>query len=209
MEIIAIIIAVAGAAISIATFYFTHLQAPKLLSLSGPFIKVYYADYASSGSFGLYLPVTFMNKSAKTGIIINTAIRLYKEDLADQSYFMQWREFSKLDIKEKAWVFEEIAHAIAVPGKSSVNKVIWFMWEWYSQPKLVLQKGTYKIDLYFWEQPEKPPHCETHGFVIDDSIYEKLEKFRSEQKLTTVDIRLDKQINQNRLMTYNEVKKIF
>ena len=208
MTIIALLMAIVGVVISIVALYFTQLQAPKLKSLSGPFIKIYYADYEIGSSFGLYIPVTFINTSTTTGTISNAAIRLYREELPDQSYFMQWREFSKLHVEKAKWGFEEIAHAIAMPGKSTITKVIWFFWGPTSQPKLVIQKGSYKIDIYFWENPDQPPHQETHAFVISDSLYNTLETFRTEQKMTTVDIRLDQQIEENRFMTKHEVKRL-
>jgi len=208
MDTIAIIIASLSIVIAALTFYFTQLQAPKLTALIGPSFNFYYADYSSGGSSAMYLPVTFINRSTKTGTITNVAIRIYKKDLPEQSYLMQWREFSKLDPEESIWVYEEMAHALAIPGKSTINKIIWFMWGADSKPKLILQKGAYKIDFYYWEQPNKPPHLETHGFVISDSIYDKFEQFRSGKSKTVIPIRLDKQIEQNRFMTEHEVQRL-
>jgi hypothetical protein len=206
--IIPLIIALVSLVISIATFYLTQMQPPKLKSLSGPFIKVYYADCSEGGAFGLLLPITFMNQSIRTGTICNTAIRLYRKDLSDQSYFMQWREFHKLNVEKDEWEFDEIAHAIAMPGRSTVTKVLWFWWDATSQPKLVLQKGAYRIDIYFWEHPDQAPHKEPHGFVVTDSIYTELEAFRAQKEMTTKDIRLDQQIEENRFMTDHEAKRL-
>jgi hypothetical protein len=99
MEIstISAIVATVSLLTAVTTLFLTHLQSPKLTSQSGPFIKVYYADYETGGSFGLYLPVTFLNKAARTGTVLNAAIALRRRELAEQTYFIQWKEFSKLD----------------------------------------------------------------------------------------------------------------
>jgi hypothetical protein len=87
-------IAIISLLIAATTLFLTQLRSPKLISQSGPFVKVYYADYETGGSFGLYLPVTIINKSARTGTLLNAAITLHRKDTPEQSYFMQWREFS-------------------------------------------------------------------------------------------------------------------
>lgn len=205
---ISTIIAIISLLVAATTLYLTQLRPPKLISQSGPFIKIYYADYETAGSFGLYLPVTIINKSARTGTILNAAITLHRKESPEQSYLMQWREFSKLDVERHKWVFDEMAHALAIPGKSTIAKIIWFMWNSESQPKLILREGTYILSFYFWDERDKPPNCETHQLYVSESIYNKLENYRAEKKLTTVDIRLDIEIEQNRLLTQHEVRKL-
>jgi len=205
---ITIIIAIISLLVSAVTLYLAQLRPSKLISKSGPFIKVYYADYESGGSVGLYLPVSIINESARTGTILNAAITLGRKDSPEQSYFMQWREFQKLSIEKNAWVYEEMAHALAIPGTSAINKIIWFMWDAKSQPKLILREGTYIINFYFWDKKDKPPNCETHQFYVDDSIYTQLESYRVAKKPTVFDIRLDMEIEQNRLLTEHELRKL-
>src|SRR5262245_33294992 len=202
------VISIISLLIALTTFFLTQLQPARLSSQSGPFIKIYYADFEQGGSFGLYLPVTFINKSTKTGVVLNAAITLCKKDSPEEIFFMHWREFSKLDDKKNQWVFEQMAHAIAVSGKSTVAKVIWFMWNTDSQPKLILREGGYKLDFHFWYQKDKPALHETHEFFVGQSVFAQLEKYRDEKRSTVIDLRLDKDIEDNRAMTRHELKKL-
>lgn len=205
---ISTIIAVTSLIMAITTFYLSNLQSAKITSKVGPFIKVYYADYDSGGSFGLYIPSVFINTASKVGVILNAAITLNKNDSPEQLYFLQWKEFAKLDVALNKWVYEEMAHAFAITGKSTSTKIVWYMWNSGSQPKLVLREGSYTLSFYFWEKENKAPNCETHEFHVSEDMVNTLEGYRAQKKSTTFDIRLDREIDENRLMTHREMKKL-
>ncbi len=207
---ITIIIAVISLLVSGVTLYLAQLRPPKLISKSGPYVQVYYADFKSGGSFGLYLPVSIINKSTITGAALKAAITLSRKDTPDKTFFMQWHEFEKLSVKEKEskWIYEEMAHALAIPGNSAIKKIIWFVWEVQSQPKLVLQQGIYIMNFYFWDEDHKLPNCETHEFFVDDSIFTELDNHLKAEDDTTVNIVLDTEMKENAILTEHERRNL-
>lgn len=203
-----LIIAIISLLVSAATFYLVHFRKPLLSCRVGPEIRVYYADYEFGGSLGLFIPITFINSAARTGTVLNVAVSVLRADTPQQQYLMQWRHFSKLDVEKDQWIYSESAHAVAVPGNSAVNKIIWFMWVYSSQPKLILQKGAYKLRVHFWEKKGANPTSIEHSFLVGDSEFEALEQFRQEKKSTTIGIWLDKELEHNRSMTGDEAKRL-
>jgi hypothetical protein len=202
------VIALISLIIAVLTLFLSNLQPAKITSKVGPFIRIYYTDYDSGESFGLYLPATFLNLTPQTSTVLNAAITLARKDSDEQIYFMQWKQFSKLDPVQDKWVTDEMAHALAVPSKSSVAKIIWFIWGYDSQPRLILREGIYRLKFYFWENKKSRPRCETHEFFVSESLAQKLESYRAQKKSTTHTIRLDLEIDENRLLTRHEAERL-
>ena len=196
--------------ISVMIFFLMYIKPAKLICKYGPNITVHYSDFNDGGSFGLYLPVTFINTSSRIGTILNAAISINRTENPNEIYFINWKEFSKIQVdeKKKRFVQEELAHAMAVQGKSSVNIVIWFMWFSRSPQKLILEKGMYEMKFYYWSEKNKPPHCVANKFVITEDIYKKLEEYRMAKIQAALDIRLDREIDDNKLMTKHEAIKL-
>jgi hypothetical protein len=82
------------------------------------------------------------------------------------------------------------------------------MWNANSQPRLLLREGGYNLDFYFWYNKDKPPLREKHAFFVSQSAFAQLEKYRSEAKSTVLDLRLDKDIEENRAMTRHELQRL-
>lgn len=189
--------------IAIITFYLTNLRRPRVQCQIGPNLQVYHGDHNAGGSTGFYLPVTFENTSARTGIVSNAGLIVYRRDQPEQQFFMTWKDFAKID-PDKGWRPEEVAHALAVPGRSTVAKIIWFMWFAESTPKLNLREGAYILDLCYWTQISKKPQHQRHEFFVTDESAKELEERRTIRSNTSRIFWLDKQIDYNRLFTRHE-----
>jgi len=206
--IIPIAISIISLLVALITFYLTQLRPPKLMSIGGPFIRTYYADFEYGGSLGLYLPVTIINKSNAAGTVINAGITIHRIETPNQSFFIEWEYFAKLDFENYKWIHDEMAHALAIEGKSSITKLIWFMWQSSSEPKLFLKEGTYILNFYFWDKKGKKPICETHKFNVTQSIQNSLDTFLKKHSSNTIDIRLDLDIEHNKILTEHQEKKL-
>jgi hypothetical protein len=205
---LAVTISISSFIVSAATLFFTHLRPPKILARIGPSIRIYYADYSTGGSFGIYVPATFLNLAGRTGTVLSTAITIHRNDAVEQQFFMQWRQFSKLD-EVGNWTHDTNAHALAIPEKSSESTMIWFMWQTDSQPKLLLPEGEYTLRFLFWTRPREKVRVIHHKFFVADSVYQRLEGFRRDKQSATTEIVLDQTFSANRLLTSHESKMLF
>jgi hypothetical protein len=205
---LALIISILSLIISFFTLYISHLRNPSIEVHVGPEIRIYHADYDYGFSTGIYLPVAFLNKGAKIGAIIKTAISLRREDLPDQTFFMQWREFSKLDSEKSKWINEEVAHPLTLPPKSAVDKIIWYMWYAKSKPQLELVEASYVLTFYFWDKIGHEPKKSEHRFSISKEVATQFVEFRKTRIKHTIDILLDKELEINRLLTLHEKEKL-
>ena len=112
MEILALSVAFLSFIISAITLYLTQLKSPLIDCIVGPTIQFSYSDFSDDKSyFNINLPVSFVNTSAKTGAIYQTAITLNKKDVPEQQFFMRADSF------QKSWKPEEIATVIIIGGK--------------------------------------------------------------------------------------------
>lgn len=204
----AVWISLISLSVSVVTLYLVHLRRPSISCRIGPEILAYYADHNQGGSIGFYVPTTFINSSVRTGSILNLALSVHRVDLPEQRFFMMWRHFTKLDVEKNLWVYSESAHAVAVPGNSAINKMVWFMWFATSKPKFVLEKGSYKLHLHYWELKGSIPKTIEHSFFIGDNEFANLDGLRSKQLNSTFKIPLDKELEINRAMTNAEAKKL-
>jgi hypothetical protein len=205
---LALIVSISSFVVSAATLFLTHLRPPKIVARIGPPIRIYYSDHSKGVSFGIYVPATFINLSGRTGTILSAAITIHRVDAAQQRFFMQWRQFSKLD-EEGDWIPESNAHALAMPGKTSQTKMIWFMWQTESQPKLFIREGEYELTFLFWDHPKSKPHSIRHRFFVSETVYNHLESFVRDKRSTTTEIVLDQEFSSNRLLTSHEAETLF
>lgn len=199
-----ILISALSLLIAVLTFYLTNLRRPSVGCQIGPTVQMYHGDHAIGGSTGFYLPVTFENTSARTGIVTNAALICYRRDQPEQQFFMTWKDFANLDPDTTGWRPDEIAHAIAVPGRSTIAKIIWFMWFADTTPKLYFREGAYILDFCYWTQVSKKPRHERHEVFVTDETAKALEERRSTNSNTSRILWLDKQIDYNRVLTRHE-----
>jgi hypothetical protein len=121
---------------------------------------------------------------------------------------MQWRQFSKLD-EDGNWTHDTNPHALAVAGKASQTKMIWFMWETSSQPPLRIREGEYVLTFLFWDRPNSRPQSVQHKLFVSEVISKRLASYLSGNQSTTTDIVLDQAFSSNRLLTSHESRTLF
>lgn len=189
--------------VSFVTLFLAHIRNPDIKAVFGP-IRVY-RNFADRGGLGVLAVVTFANKAMRTGMIVRAALLLRKEGNSKQGYYMKWREFNKLDVAIHQYVFEDEAHTLAVPGNSTVTRQIWFD---YSDPSLVLEKGTYVVTICFWGEREGngKPRKESCRIVIDSSLYTKLEVYRKTKDSRTEPVPMEGELPPSKLMDESDMK---
>jgi hypothetical protein len=99
-----------------------------------------------------------------------------------------------------------MAHALAVPGKSAVNKLLWFNWLSSSAPQLLIREGEYIVNVHYWTAQTGIPQNAVHKCHISAEVFATLDSYRAEGKSTTVEVVLDREIDRNRVMTPHEAK---
>jgi hypothetical protein len=183
---ISTVIALLSLIASAIALFFTTFRPPKLSSVVGTSLQ---ACHPSIGGFGIYLAVTFINASPRTGAIHRCAISLYRASMPDQRFFMGWHYFVKLDEK-MFFNVEGAAQTLAVPGQSSVGRLVWFYWASRNED-LILDEGEYVLVFHYWVAGDSKPRNELHTFAVDADAHATLERYRADKKQGVVELLLD------------------
>jgi hypothetical protein len=200
------IIAIVSLLISLVTLVFSQLRRAKITAFLGPYITL---GYPVGGGFSINLPVTFSNHGAITGSVFRAAITLHRKDASNERYFMQWDSYLKLDTSSpNKWVHDEIAHALAIPGKSIVAKTTLFVWDPTSQPSLLVRQGEYELVFYFWTSDNAVPFFETHRIEISPANISLLTNTLDPQKGPAITIQLDQNLERNILMNQYNIRNL-
>jgi hypothetical protein len=201
MEHVPVAISIISLGVAATALFMSQLRKPNLAVHVGPNVKLYYPN---DGGFAVYIPTTFINDSPRMGTVFRAAISLTRTDNPQQRFFIEWGSFSTYDPATQIWRFEAMAHALAVPGKAAVNKVIWFNWLPSSNPALRVREGEYTLSLHYWTARSGKPVNDVHTLNISEEDSSRLEGYHSSGKATTLDFVLDRQLDRNRVMTPNE-----
>jgi hypothetical protein len=148
--------------VAIATFFLVQLRPARITSYLGPNAGLGYR--ATDGGLSITVPVTFTNHGSRTGAVLRSAITLWRKEWPEERYFMKWDSFVKEDFKTRQYTTDEMAHALAIPGKSIVAKVITYGWMADSKP-IVFRDATYCLAFLYW-MDEGRPHHEIHEIPI-------------------------------------------
>ena len=132
--------------------------------------------------------------------------RSVRNENPQERFFIEWGSFSIYDPQTGNWRYDDVAHALVVPGKSAVNKLIWFNWLPASSPQLCIREGGYILTVHYWTAQTGNPVNDVHKCDISGEIFAKLESYRAEGKATTIEVVLDRQLDRNRVMTQHEAK---
>jgi hypothetical protein len=186
---------------SCITIYLIQFRAPQYEIHFGERIKI---NYQKDGvTAGFYVPITFINTAHRTGTVLRCSMAVSRTDAPQQVFYMEWKEFRKLDISKMLWVHEDMAHPIPISGRSSVNKVCWFVWS--STPNFLFKEGSYKLRFYVWTSvATKPDITATHELFITSKVASELADYKSKKKSKTLELGFDKAIEENKLMTSHE-----
>lgn len=203
------IISLIGLFVAIATFFLVQLRPARVTAYLGPVGIIGYplTNGAPTEGFAMTIPVTFTNHGARTGVVLRSAVTLYRKDAPQERYFMQWSSFSKTDFKTNQVVTDESAHSLAIPGKSIVAKDIFFVWLPASIPQIRLRDTTYCLSFYFWTSDSSFPHCKAHDILMTTEMIASLEAPVDSTHQRSVHIDLDKKFNMNAVMTEAESKQ--
>jgi hypothetical protein len=205
MIIVTTMISLLSLIVSAVTLFLAQLRAPKLTSIVGPEIQIY---YPRDGGFGVYIPVSFVNESPKTGVVKRCGVSVFrKSSQEDERYFMEWRFFVDLN-PDLSFTLKEAAHALAVPGKSSIAKTLWLTWRAASSPELIIAEGAYALVFHYWHASDDKPRNDMHEFYVDHFTWQELEKYRTSKNSTVVNLLLDKKIGANKLLTSYESRSL-
>jgi len=203
-SIIALIISILGLTISGLTLFFTQFRPPEISTIVGPVIKFY---YPRDGGFGIYLPVTFVNPSPKTGIVLRSGITIFQKTTPQQKYYMEWRFFAKLREQGDSYLFEEDAHSIAIPQYSFISKMIWVTWRQFMPQQFRIIEGEYVLFFHYWTSTQKPMNS-MHEFLITGDIFKEIESYRIGKQSTIVNVDLDATVRQNLLLNTYEAQSL-
>jgi hypothetical protein len=202
---ITVAISLLSLAIAGVTLYLTQFRPAKLSTIVGPGIKIY---YPKDGGFGIYVPVTFVNRSPRTAVVFRCGITIFRKSTPQQKFYMEWRRFMKLKEDGGSFITEEDAHSIAVPNNSFLSKLIWVTWRYFINPPFRIIEDEYVLYLHYWPRSSGKPISSKHEFLITNEDYLKLEGFRAAKENTVVDVDLDANVRFNILMNASESKSL-
>mgnify|MGYP001107941469 CR=1 FL=1 len=205
LDYLPIAISVLSLAVAATTLFLAQFRSPRISIHVGPTVKLY---YPKDGGFAAYIPTTFINDSARMGAVFRTAISLVRNENPQDRFFIEWGSFSTYDPQTGNWRYEDMAHALAVPGKAAVNKLLWFNWLPSSSPLLHIREGEYTLTVHYWTAQTGNAANDIHNCHISGETFVKLESYRTAGKATIVEVVLDRQLDQNRLMTPHEAKAL-
>lgn len=181
------------------TFYLTQVRKAKITIIIEKRIRVGYAD--GGGGFQFYVPATFINKTNQTGIIRKIQLSIYSTDSPETVYKIDLARFSKVDENSNRFLDNELPHAIAITGKSSINKLLRFSWWNASRPKLIINKPSYVLNFKFWTTNKKKPVQIKHKLILDEQTIQELESFRTRKSASAIEVPLDGESPNNEITT--------
>ncbi|MCT6698676.1 hypothetical protein [Rheinheimera sp. 4Y26] len=205
---ISIAIASLSLAISFATLYFSQLAGPNVVANIGPYIKVFNGDYAKGISTGIYVPVSFFNKTVRSSVVKKTAVEIFLKKNDQKRYVIFGKQYSEFDSSSNSWKMRDIAYALPILGKSSIQKTIRYNWDMENQEKLLFEEGVYTFNFMYWIEGKENPESQSHELVFDSAAIKKLDEFIKNKKSTTVDVMLNRQMPLNKLMTKHESERM-
>jgi hypothetical protein len=205
MTYVPIIVSLLSLCVAGLTLFMMQFRAPRISVHAGPVIKFY---YLVGGGCGLYVPTTFINDAARMGVVFRAALTLMRTDNPQERFFLEWSSFSAYDSRTENWRYDDIAHALAVPGRSAVNKLMWFNWMASSTPALRLREGEYVLTVHYWTRRTGTPSRLSQRLHVSGSVFDELESYRTQGKSTTVEFVLDRQLDRNRLLTPHEARTL-
>lgn len=205
MDYLPIAISVVSLGLAATALFMSQFRGPKISVHVGPIVKLY---YLMDGGFAMYIPTTFINDSPRMSVVFRVAISLLRTENPHERFFIEWVSFSAYDPETECFRYEDIAHALAVPGMAEVNKMIWFHWLTSSTPSLHIREGEYDLTIHYWITETGKPVNNIHKFYVSEDTFAKLESYRTGGKDITVEVVLDKQLDRNRLMTPHEAKAL-
>lgn len=210
----ALIIAILSLLASLATFFVAYLSPAKIRCSFGPTIALFYEKrfYYDKKKrkkvkpLYLFIPTTILNSGSKAGSVFRIAVTLHNTKDPKQVFYMQWRAFCSLHRETGIWGEDELAHEISLKGNSTETK--WVSFYWGLSPSLDLEKGSYKIDIYYWDKEDNIPHHEEHEIIIDETNFLDIQKNRLGKSQQMIEISLDEKSPPNKFASDKEIVRL-
>ncbi|MCK4284298.1 MAG: hypothetical protein KAX44_08280 [Candidatus Brocadiae bacterium] len=196
-------VALLSLVIACTVLFLTQFRRPRVGVHFSPVLKSY---YRKDGSLAFYLTVTFDNSALTPGLVRHVAMVLHRRDNPKARFLMPWRSFASYSFDEKRWWATEMARALAVPGRSSVDKTIWFAWEGRA-PDLALEKGEYEIELLWWDARDLVRRS-ARTVHVTERIQQKFQEYREKAKTSFVDLPLDAGRAENRVLNPSQYRAL-
>lgn len=201
----ALIVSIVSLLVASAALFFSQLRPAEITLSAGPGIKIYYAN---GKGLSFYIPTTFINKAPKTGTVIRLSLTIFRNDDPETRYLFPWSSFSRFDSDKNSWVYKEMAHAFAVPGKSAVAETVWFSWPNDSSEQPLLREGAYTLVIHKYFDDNKPPVANEHQMNMTSRDIQALQAYREQERSTTIDTVLDRKLGDHKVLTKNEYDKL-
>lgn len=194
--VVSTVISLISLLVATGTFFLTQLRAARVTTYLGPNASFGYR--ATDGGLSITVPVTFTNHGSRTGAVLRSAMTIWRKEWPEERYFMKWDSFVKEDFKTRQWANDEVAHALAIPGKSVVAKVITYGWLADSKP-IVFRDATYCLAFLYWTDDNKPRH-EMHEIPITSGMVEELDAPIDSTHSRAITVTLDRKYNVNEIL---------
>ncbi|ENJ6170072.1 hypothetical protein AB1Z99_003565 [Vibrio cholerae] len=208
-NLITVVIAILGLAISIFNLYESRYSSPDIERTIGPYIKLSYTNHKEEKcATNFYVPVSFFNKSNRPAVIEKIAIEVYQKNNNQKRFFMQWHDYSEYNSDSRKWVTKEMAYSLPILGKSSVQKLVHFKWNSDNNENLIFEEGSYLFRFICWESGLSKPIIVEHDFSFDKKTFEKIESYLKDKKNTAINLNLDKEMEANRLLNKHESSQL-
>ena len=86
--------------------------------------------------------------------------------------------------------------------------MVWFSWRAESKPELRILNDQYVLQVHYWTKHQGLPLCEEHKFHVDARAYAELDGYRARHDSAIVNLGLDREIAENRVLTSYESKTL-
>nr|WP_298997249.1 hypothetical protein [uncultured Allomuricauda sp.] len=202
---ISLFVAALSFVIAFYTLYRTELRSPEISAYINPEIQVFYYDFYKYGyGTSVIIPMAFVNKSSSIGVIRETQLVIYKQNLPNIRHAIRWTHFLKLG--DGNWEEEAEANPVAVAGKSQETKVVKYIWYSGNKPNLRITEGTYVLDLYVTTSQDSKPIKTSYFFKITKEDENAFERRIANEDVATRRIVLNDNLEQNMLLDAKGVK---
>lgn len=190
------IISTISLVVAIATFFMVQLRPASITAYVGPTASFGYRP--EDGGLSITIPVTFTNHGSRTGAVLRSAITLWRKDWPEERYFMKWYIFVTGDFKTRQWAIDEMAHALAIQGKSIQARTISYAWLDGAKP-ILFRDAIYCLAFLHWTDDGKPCH-EIHEVPITAEMVATLAKPVDSTHVRAISVALDKSYKENDLL---------
>jgi len=200
---ILIIIAGLGLLISFLTIYYNFLRGPRLRCYF-PSHFSYSPIYNLGNGIMIYIPITLLNDSNTSVVIIKIAIAISKSNDPEQIFYMEWNRFFKVE-PHSQFHLESNVYPLSLVGRNSITKIVGFLFTCKPAECPLIDVGSYSLNFLVWKNNRNRPFLnESHSFRIDEDKNTNLIKTINNSIAAHTIIELSKVMGQSKTMAPHE-----